>query len=94
MLVEANGQMVDAEHPISEVIKAGQGAPVSIKVLRDGQPMVFNVTPDQNKGVYQVGIQIGPVRRADAGVARRRRQGGGGLPVLRVGRHPRRASTT
>jgi regulator of sigma E protease len=22
--------------------------------------MVFNVTPDQNKGVYQVGIQIGP----------------------------------
>ena len=35
-------------------------APVSIKVLRDGQPMVFNVTPDQNKGVYQVGIQIGP----------------------------------
>jgi regulator of sigma E protease len=60
VLVEANGQMVDAEHPISEVIQAGHGAPVSIKVLRDGQPMVFNVTPDQNKGVYQVGIQIGP----------------------------------
>src|SRR4029078_950034 len=53
-------QVVDAEHPISEVIKAGAGAPVSIKVLRDGQPMTFKVTPDMNKGVYQVGIQIGP----------------------------------
>src|SRR5262245_7468984 len=26
VLVEANGQVVDAEHPISEVIKAGKGA--------------------------------------------------------------------
>src|SRR5262252_1151871 len=60
VLVEANGKAVDAEHPISEVIKAGQGAPVAIKILRDGQPMTFNVTPDLNKGVYQVGIQIGP----------------------------------
>jgi regulator of sigma E protease len=60
VLVSANGQAVDAEHPISEVINAGKGAPVAIRVLRDGQPMDFNVTPDQNKGVYQVGIQIGP----------------------------------
>jgi regulator of sigma E protease len=60
VLVEANGQMVDAEHPISDVIKAGQGAPVSIKVLRDGQPMTFVVTPDVNKGVHQIGIKIGP----------------------------------
>src|SRR6185503_2655067 len=34
VLVEANGQVVDAEHPISEVIKAGAGASVSIKILR------------------------------------------------------------
>jgi regulator of sigma E protease len=60
VLVSANGQMVDDEHPISEVINAGKGAPIAIKVLRDGQPMVFNVTPDQNKGVYMVGIKIGP----------------------------------
>src|SRR4051794_28508596 len=33
VLVAANGQKVDADHLISEVIKAGQGAPVSIKVL-------------------------------------------------------------
>jgi regulator of sigma E protease len=59
VLVSANDQMVDADHPISEVINAGKGAPVAIKVLRGGQPMVFNVTPDQNKGVYMVGIKIG-----------------------------------
>jgi regulator of sigma E protease len=50
VLVEANGQKVDADHLISEVIK----------VLRSGQPMEFSVKPDLNKGVYQVGIQIGP----------------------------------
>jgi len=60
VLVSANDQMVDADHPISEVINAGKGAPIAIKVLRDGQPMVFNVTPDQSKGVYMVGIKIGP----------------------------------
>lgn len=60
VLVEANGQKVDADHLISEVIKASQGAPVNIKVLRSGQPMEFSVKPDLNKGVYQVGIQIGP----------------------------------
>src|SRR5262245_44098403 len=60
VLVEANGQVVDADHPISDVIKAGQGAPVSIKVLREGKEMVFVVTPDKPAGVYQVGIQIGP----------------------------------
>jgi len=60
VLVAANGQKVDADHPISEVIRAGQGAPVSIKVLRDGKEMDFVVTPDLNKGAYQIGIAIGP----------------------------------
>src|SRR5580765_94544 len=60
VLVSANDQPVDLDHPISEVINAGKGAPVAIKVLRDGQPIVFNVTPDQSKGVYMVGIKIGP----------------------------------
>jgi len=59
-LVEANGQMVDADHPISEVIKASEGKPVQIKVLRGGQPMTFSVTPDKTSGAYQVGIEIGP----------------------------------
>jgi regulator of sigma E protease len=60
VLVEANGQAVNTDHPISEVIKAGQGAPVTIKVLRDGKEMTFVVTPDKPNGIYQVGIQIGP----------------------------------
>jgi regulator of sigma E protease len=61
VLVEANGQPVNVEHPISEVIQSAQGAPVSIKVLRDGKPMLFVVAPDKKAGVYQVGIQIGPI---------------------------------
>lgn len=62
VLVEANGRAVNAESPISEVIHAGQGAPVTIKVLRNGQPQTFTVTPErQSSGAYQVGIQIGPV---------------------------------
>jgi len=59
VLVEANGQAVNADHPITDVIQAAQGAPVEIKVLRDGQPMVFHVTPEKRSAtVYQVGIQI------------------------------------
>jgi regulator of sigma E protease len=61
VLVTANGQVVDAEHPISEVIQAGKGGPVRINVLRDGRPREFVVSPDQKSGVYQVGIQIGSI---------------------------------
>jgi regulator of sigma E protease len=62
VLVEANGQAVNADHPITDVIQAAQGAPVEIKVLRDGQPVVFHVTPEKRSAtVYQVGIQIGAI---------------------------------
>jgi regulator of sigma E protease len=61
VLVEADGHAVNADHPISEVIQAGQGAPVTIKVLRGGQPMTFAVAPDKKSSVYQVGIQIGSI---------------------------------
>jgi regulator of sigma E protease len=62
VLVAANGQHVSADSPISEIIRAGQGAPVAIKVLRAGQPLTFSVTPEHTaSGAYQVGIQIGPV---------------------------------
>jgi regulator of sigma E protease len=72
VLVEANGQAVDAEHLISEVINAGHGAPVAIKVLRAGQPMTFVVTPDKPAAAYQIGIKIGPHgprSRASVGMA-------------------------
>ncbi|HVZ88119.1 MAG TPA: M50 family metallopeptidase [Polyangia bacterium] len=61
VLVAANGQSVNADHQIAEVIQATQGAPVDIRVTRDGQPMVFHVTPENRSGVYQIGIQIGPI---------------------------------
>jgi regulator of sigma E protease len=61
VLVEANGKPVSYDAPISDVIRAGQGAPVTIKVLRKGQPMTFVVTPERvASGAYQVGIDIGP----------------------------------
>jgi regulator of sigma E protease len=61
VLVSANGQAVDADHPISDVIQAAQGKPVTIKVLRDRQPMSFDVAADNKAGVYQVGIEIGAI---------------------------------
>lgn len=69
VLVEANGQAVNADHPIMDVIQAGRGAPVEIKVLRAGQPVVFHVTPEKRGTVYQVGIQIGAIdQRTSVGV--------------------------
>jgi regulator of sigma E protease len=59
VLVSANGQPVNADRPISDIIQASQGAPVEIHVMRNGQPMSFKVTPDKKSTVYQVGIQIG-----------------------------------
>jgi len=62
VLVEANGHPVSADAPIGEIIRAGQGAPVTVKVQRKGQPLSFTVTPErQSSGAYQIGIQIGPV---------------------------------
>ncbi|HVU52328.1 MAG TPA: M50 family metallopeptidase [Polyangia bacterium] len=62
VLVSANGQPVSADAPISDVIRAGAGAPVTINVLRDGHPMTFVVTPErQSSGAYQVGISIGAI---------------------------------
>jgi regulator of sigma E protease len=64
VLVRANGQPVSAESPIAEVIRAGQGAPVTIEVTRDGQPLTFTVKPERvANGALQVGIEIGPIEQ-------------------------------
>ena len=62
VLVSANGHAVSADSPISDVIRAAGGAPVTISVLRDGQPLSFSVTPErQANGAYQVGILLGSI---------------------------------
>lgn len=62
VLVSANGQPVNADSPISDVIGAAQGAPVTIKVMRDGKPVELLVKPERiANGAYQVGIQIGSI---------------------------------
>src|SRR5947208_2181988 len=53
VLVAANGHAVSAEAPIGDIIRAGQGAPVTVQVLRKGQPLTFVVTPEhQASGAY------------------------------------------
>jgi regulator of sigma E protease len=62
VLVAANGHAVSVDAPISDIIRAGQGAPVTVQVLRKGQPMTFVVKPEHvASGAYQIGIGIGPV---------------------------------
>jgi regulator of sigma E protease len=62
VLVEANGRAVSWDAPVSDVIREGQGAPVTIKVLRKGQPMTFVVKPEQvAAGAYQIGVALGMV---------------------------------
>src|SRR5262249_7930764 len=62
VLVSANGRAVNADNPISDVIRAGAGAPVTIDVQRDGKPVSITVKPERvSNGALQVGIEIGPI---------------------------------
>ena len=62
VLVEANGRRFRTTRRSATSSARAQGAPVTIKVLRKGQPMTFVVTPERvATGAYQVGIEIGPV---------------------------------
>ncbi len=63
VLVEANGKAVSATSPISTFVREAAGAPVTVKVLRDGQPRTFVVTARQDdKGTWLIGIKLGWVR--------------------------------
>jgi regulator of sigma E protease len=64
VLVEANGKPVSVTAPINTVVRASGGKPVELKVLRNGQPMTFNITPrkDPASGNLLIGIRPGQVR--------------------------------
>ncbi len=67
VLVQANGRAVSADSPISAIINDGQGKPVVIKVLRNGNPHTVTVVPEkQPSGAYQIGVNIGPVGQRDS----------------------------
>jgi regulator of sigma E protease len=62
VVVEANGQPISADFPIGDVLRAGQGAPLSIRVLRNGQPLTFSLTPErQSSGAFLIGVNIGRI---------------------------------
>jgi regulator of sigma E protease len=62
--VEANGQAVSARQPITRVIKASEGKPVTIKVRRDGQDVTLLASPrkDPSSGDLVIGVKLGLVR--------------------------------
>jgi regulator of sigma E protease len=64
VLLEGNGKPVSATYPISTVIKEAKGAPVTVKVRRDGQPLILTVTPrkDPASGDFRIGIAMGYLR--------------------------------
>jgi len=71
LLIEANGQPVSTSKPITTVILASQGKPVTIKVQRNGQVETVVVTPRQIDGAYRMGAMItsGDRRRVGVGEA-------------------------
>jgi regulator of sigma E protease len=59
IIAEANGQVISPTHTIRDQIKATKGAPLSLKVTRDGQPLSMTVTPRaQPSGDFLIGVQI------------------------------------
>jgi regulator of sigma E protease len=64
VLLEANGKAISNNYPINVVIAEAKGAPVTVKVRRGDQPVVFTVTPrkDPASGDFRIGIQLGQLR--------------------------------
>jgi regulator of sigma E protease len=59
VIAEAEGRAIGPEHTIRDQIKQGHGAPMALKILRDGKPIVTTVTPRQQpSGDFLIGVQI------------------------------------
>ncbi len=59
VIAEANGQAINPEHTIRDEIKKTGGAPLNLKILRDGQAIPMTITPKkQANGDFLIGVQI------------------------------------
>lgn len=61
-IVAINGKHVATSEHVTQMVTGSQGQPVSIEVLREGQPKTFQVKPfwDESRKTWRVGIAISP----------------------------------
>jgi regulator of sigma E protease len=61
VLLEANGQTLSPEHPISTVVRESGGAPLVLKYKRGEAVQSLTVTPKkESEGLYRIGIETAP----------------------------------
>ena len=63
-LAEINGKSVSESSSVTKVVRGSDGAPVTVKVMRAGNPVTVMVTPrkDPASSVYMIGVKFGVVR--------------------------------
>jgi regulator of sigma E protease len=75
-IVAINGKPVSAEQ-ISQRIRASQGRPIQLTIVRNGQRLTVSATPIQREGAYRLGFvltleyeQFGPLEALELAVGR------------------------
>jgi regulator of sigma E protease len=71
VLVEVNGTPVSAKEgqSIRNTVHKGSQTPLTVKVLRDGKPVILQVTPQKEDGEYRIGVKLAyPPEFAKVGV--------------------------
>jgi regulator of sigma E protease len=59
VLKQANGTVLNEHLGVSSVITQSKGAPVTLKIVRDGKPVTVTLTPEQAKdGAYRIGVVL------------------------------------
>ena len=61
---EVGGKSVTKPTDIIEIVRGSEGAPIAIKIKRNGTPMDLEVAPrkDSARGVYMIGVRFGQAR--------------------------------
>jgi regulator of sigma E protease len=58
-LIEANGQVLSPDRPISAIVRESAGKPIALKYRRGDEMKELSVTPKQEKsGVYRIGVEM------------------------------------